>query len=185
MNNSKQKKDQLRGKIKELQKQYSEDELLLKSEEVFSVVELVGVFQSAKKILIYHSMMGEVSTINFMNKWKAEKEFYLPVVQGEDLNFKKYTSNADLKRSAFGVLEPRSEDIIDYKKVDLIIVPGVAFDRKKNRLGHGKGYYDKFLSKINKTKMGVCFDFQLLDMLVVEDFDIPMDYIISENDIIW
>lgn len=185
MNNLKQKKVQLRQKIAELKQQYSEEELLRKSEEVFSVVELTGVFQDAKKIFIYYGMKDEVSTINFIERWNNEKEFYLPVVQESDLVFRKYISNADLSRSAFGILEPKGEDFQDFSRVDLIIVPGVAFDIKKNRLGYGKGYYDKFLLKIKKPKMGVCFDFQLLDLLPVEKHDVAMDYIISENDLIW
>lgn len=185
MNNLTQKKVQLRQKIAELKQQYSEEELLKKSEEVFSVVELTGVFQEAKKIFIYYSMKDEVSTFSFIKKWNIEKEFYLPVVQGDNLKFRRYISDTDLKKSAFGVLEPTGEDCKDLSKIDLIIVPGIAFDVKKNRLGHGRGYYDKFLLNMKKPKMGVCFDFQLLDSVPVEGHDITMDYIISENDLIW
>jgi 5-formyltetrahydrofolate cyclo-ligase len=64
-------------------------------------------------------------------------------------------------------------------------VPGIAFDRKMNRLGRGKGYYDRFLSKISAPKIGICFDFQLLDKIPAESTDIKMDYIVSENELIW
>lgn len=181
----KQKKDKLRKDISSLKLQFTERELLEKSEEVFSVVELTGVFQDAKRIFIYYSLPGEVSTLNFIEKWKEEKEFFLPVVQGDTLTFRKYISGAELNKSAFGVLEPQGEDFLEYKKVDLIIVPGVSFDRRKNRIGYGKGYYDRFLSSVNIPKMGVCYDFQLLDNIPTDENDIQMDYVISENDLIW
>lgn len=181
-----QKKNQIREKIALEKQEYSKEELLSKSNEVFSVVELTEVFYEAKKVFIYYAMSGEVSTIEFINKWKNEKEFYLPVVKGDDLSFRKYSSDADLVKSAFGVLEPKGDDFNDFRKVDLIIIPGVAFDRNKNRIGYGKGYYDRFLSKVNSIpKMGICFDFQLLDSIPHESNDIVMDYVISENDLIW
>lgn len=185
MNKIQQKKNQIRAEIAQCKKQYSEEELARRSDEVFSVVELTGIFQDAKKVFVYYSMVGEVSTIDFINKWKDEKEFYLPVVSNDRLVFKKYTSDADLKKSAFGVLEPIGDDFTNLRSVDLIIVPGVAFDRNKNRLGYGKGYYDRFLSDIKVPKMGICYDFQLIDTIPTSQNDIPMNYVISENDLIW
>lgn len=184
MKNLKEEKDKVRLQIAKLKKEYSL-ELSGKSEEVLSVLEIVGVFQDAKHILIYNAMEGEVATRNFIERWQEEKDFYLPVTYKNDILFRKFTSETEFLESKFGVFEPIGEDISDYSFVDLVIVPGVAFDRKMNRVGYGKGYYDKFLSKINAPKVGICFDFQLLDAVPTESHDIKMDYLVSENDLIW
>lgn len=185
MNNIKENKNLLRREINSIKNKYTSDELHSRSLEVMSIVEISGIFQDAKNILIYNSMEDEVRTSEFINKWKAQKTFFLPVVVGDDIVFREFSSTSQLKESSFGIMEPTGDDFADYKKIDLIIVPGVAFDRNKNRLGRGKGYYDRFLKKVNAPKMGICFDFQLLDRIPAESNDIKMDYVISENDFIW
>lgn len=106
-------------------------------------------------------------------------------MNGDDLLFRKCTPVSGFKQSALGIMEPEGENFTDYRKVDLIIVPGVAFDRKMNRLGRGRGFYDRFLPAISAPKMGICFDFQLFDQVPSDSNDIKMDYIVSENDLIW
>jgi len=156
------------------------------SGEVFSVLEITGAFQEAKKIFIYNSLKDEVFTLSFIKRWQNEKEFYLPVVAGNDLVFRKYVDNQQYNVTDLGVHEPVGDDFSDYDKVDLIIVPGVAFDRKMNRLGRGKGFYDKFLPNLKRAKrVGVCFDFQLLNDVPADKNDIKMDMIVSENELIW
>lgn len=103
----------------------------------------------------------------------------------DDIVFRKYVQDTTLKQSSYGIMEPLGDNFTDYKKVDLIIVPGVAFDRKMGRLGRGRGYYDRFLSLVSAPKMGICFEFQLLDTIPVDTNDIKMDYIVSENEFIW
>lgn len=185
MKDIKTEKDNLRKKIILLKKEYSSNDLIQKSEEVLSVLEIVGVFQEAKHILIYNNMSDEVATLDFIKKWEDKKQFYLPVTHKDGIVFRKYNSSITLNQSSFGILEPIGTDLIDYGFVDLIIVPGLAFDRTKNRMGRGKGYYDKFLPQIKAPKIGICFDFQLLDSLPTNEQDVKMDYIVSENDLIW
>jgi 5-formyltetrahydrofolate cyclo-ligase len=180
-----QTKESIRQHIAEQKKQYSPSDLSAKSEEVFSVLEITGVFQQAKYILIYNSLSDEVSTAAFLSKWAKEKEFYLPVVSNNDLVVRKYEANGNYTTSALGVKEPVGENIINCNKIDLVIVPGIAFDRKMNRLGRGKGYYDRFLSTLKATKIGVCFDFQLLDNIPTDAHDVKMDMIVSENEMVW
>ncbi len=144
MNQIQQEKVKLRKEIYSLKKRYSQEVILAHSQEVLSVLELTGVFQEAKTIFIYNSLRDEVQTVDFIKQWSLNKDFYLPVVVADDLVFRKYSTKTNLQESRYGVMEPVGEDFTDYKKVDLIIVPGMAFDRKKNRLGRGKGFYDRF-----------------------------------------
>jgi len=184
MKNIAQEKSRIRKEISSLQKKYSPDELYNRSEEALAVLEVIEVFQNAEVIFIYNSLNDEVQTSDFIRRWDGKKKFYLPVVVGDDIVFRSHTST-EFKKSSLGIFEPIGEDFTDFGKVDLIVVPGVAFDRKMNRLGRGKGFYDRFLPKISVPKAGICFDFQLLNEIPVESTDIKMDYIISENELIW
>ena len=74
--------------------------------------------------------------------------------------------------------------IISNDDIDLIVVPGVAFDRERNRLGRGKGYYDRLLSQLKASAIGICFDFQLKGQIPTEPFDRKMDLVITEKEII-
>ena len=179
------KKNNVRKEVALLKSKLSRQESNTRSEEVFATLEAIDLFHKAKNIFIYHSLKDEVQTMDFINRWKGEKNFYLPVIDNDDLSFRKFTSQEALTPASLGILEPEGENITDYRKVDLIIVPGVAFDRKMNRLGRGKGYYDRFLAKVSAPKIGICFDFQLMDQIPAEAYDIKMDYIVSENEILW
>lgn len=179
------RKKDIRLDIKKQKQLLSSDELHEKSSEIISVVELLGVFQDAKNIFIYHAMPDEVQTLALIQKWLPHKRFFTPVIQDTNLTFRQYTNNTVFTKSQFGILEPNGEDFTDYNLIDLVIVPGVAFDRKKNRLGYGKGFYDRFLPSIKAPKMGICFDFQLIDSVPTDKYDVAMNYIVSENDIIW
>ena len=86
-----------------------------------------------------------------------------------------------LVRGDFNIMQPKSGR--DYlKTVDLVIVPGVAFDRKKRRLGRGKGYYDQYFKDKNITKWGIAFDFQLFDSIPATSHDIRMDRVITPSE---
>ncbi|MDR1809947.1 MAG: 5-formyltetrahydrofolate cyclo-ligase [Prevotella sp.] len=180
-----QTKDALRREIAALKKQYASSDLLAKSEEVFSVLEITGLFQNAQTILIYNSLNGEVSTSAFLSKWAGEKEFFLPVVSGNNLVVRKYEADSKFVASAWGIQEPVGIDIMNYDGIDLAIIPGIAFDRKLNRLGRGKGYYDRFLPALKAPKIGVCFDFQLFDAIPTAPHDVKMNLLVSENEIVW
>lgn len=178
-------KIKLRKEIALQKSKLSAQEIAMRSEEVLGTLEALDIFQTAKNIFIYSGMSDEVQTMDFIERWKTEKNFYLPVIIGDDIFFRRYTSKSALKAASLGILEPEGENYTDYRKVDLVIVPGVAFDRKMNRLGRGKGYYDRFLSTTSIPKVGICFDIQLKELIPSDNHDTKMNYIVSENEIIW
>lgn len=182
INNS---KENLRCKIKQLRNSYDRNTLESKSEEVFETLEILGIFQEAEYIFIYQSILGEVSTEKFINKWMDKKRLFCPVVIGKELVFREIKKDTQYIVSSFGISEPQGINFEDYAKIDLIVIPGVAFDIQKNRLGYGGGFYDRFLNKIKAPRVGVCFDFQLLDSVPTEPFDKKMDYVLSENNLLW
>lgn len=139
-------------------------------------------WQTAHCVLLYHSLPDEVDTHEFIRRWNSRKCILLPVVIGDDLELRQYTDDSHLTEGAFHIDEPIGTPFTDYAAIDLAIIPGVAFDRNGNRLGRGKGYYDRLLPRIPAAyKVGLCFRFQLLDEIPAEAHDVRMDEIICNS----
>ena len=176
-----QRKKEIRNKIKELKLKYSLKEKKQKSEEIWNEIEQNIFFRNAKIIMLYWSMNDEVFTHNFIEKWAKEKTIILPSVNGDDLILKKYESKTKLcKGERYGILEPKGKEFEQINEIELIIVPGVAFDKENNRMGRGKAYYDKLLKTLEAYKIGVCFDFQYLSQVPTDEHDIKMNVVIQK-----
>ena len=148
-------------------------------------LEETELFRQASCIALYYSISGEVQTAAFLEKWFDKKLILLPLIVGDDLCLLPYKGKDSLKPGVFGIPEPiDTETTVTESDVDLIIVPGLAFDRQLNRMGRGKGYYDRLLSTIQAPKIGICFDFQMQKSIPVESFDKKMDMVITEKEII-
>lgn len=108
------------------------------------------------------------------------KTILLPRVTSEtDMELRLYTGPDDLSCGAFGIMEPCGALFTDYSRIDLAVIPGMAFDRHGHRLGRGRGYYDRFLPLLPRAyKIGVCFPFQLVDAVPTDPTDVIMDEII-------
>ena len=143
-----------------------------------------------KRIIIagYYPSNYEVDILNFLKEASKKKfRIALPVIgSSNSMSFKSWIYKEPLYISKFGTLEPQNSK----KKVipDLIIVPLVAFDKKLNRIGYGKGYYDRSLQKISKIKkvisLGVAYSFQKCITIPVDKYDFKLDYIFTERGII-
>ena len=105
----------------------------------------------------------------------------MPVVNGEELELKIYSGKESMQKGDFNIDEPVGEVFDDLISIDAAIIPGVSFDRHGNRLGRGKGYYDRFLKKLNTFKIGVCFGFQLSDEIPHDEYDVVMDEVWTEE----
>lgn len=173
-------KKEIRKEIKKLRLALSNEEKENYSEKVFLRIEELKEFKSSQNILLYYSLPDELPTLKVLKRWNQEKNIFLPRVNGENLDILRYHEDK-LDVGAFDIEEPLGYDLVNPKEIDLIIVPAVAFDKKYNRLGRGKGYYDRLLSESKAVKIGVGYDFQLFDNLPTESHDIPMDIIITPN----
>lgn len=171
-------KKTLRAEIKALKKQHTKEQLSEQSEKILAQLEQHPDFVKAERVMLYSALPDEVQTQAFLEKWHLKKQIILPTVVGDDIIPVAYGKNTSFAVGDFNILEPQNEP---YKgDFDLIIVPGVAFDRKGNRLGRGRGYYDRFLCQhLDVKRIGICFDFQLLEEIPTEPFDITMDEVIS------
>ena len=145
-------------------------------------IEQLQWFNYAQNILSYHSLPDEISTHIHLNDWYTNKNLYLPRVNELNLEIIKYNPS-QIKIGAFNAYEPIGTPTSP-QEMDLIIVPGIAFDKNGNRMGRGTGYYDKLLTNCNAPKIGIGYDFQLFDNIPSEPHDVKMDAIITPSNII-
>lgn len=171
-----QTKSELRAYIRTLKKQYDLPALIALSEPIMAQVEACKWFKQAKTIMAYHALGDEVSTQSFIEKWHKEKEIWLPVVEGDDIRLKRYEGSERLRDGALRVMEPDTDVYQEnYDQIDLVLVPGMAFDAQGHRLGRGKGFYDRFLPKVKAPKIGLCFGFQFVESVPCDEHDMPVD----------
>ena len=171
-------KKELRAHIKALKKQHTKEQLLEQSEQIMAKLECHPDFVKAERVMLYSALPDEVQTQAFLEKWHLKKTIILPTVVGDDIVPVEYGKDTGFAVGDFNILEPQNEPYTG--DFDLIIVPGVAFDRQGNRIGRGRGYYDRFLCQhLNVKRIGICFDFQLVDTVPTEPLDITMDEVIS------
>ena len=173
-------KDDIRRRVRARKRLLSEAERNSAARLVFSRLEQLAAFGMSERILMYHSLPDELSTHEFLNKWKNMKRFFLPRVNGLDLEVLPYEATS-LRAGAFHIEEPAGDDLPDASTMELVVVPAVAYDKNGNRVGRGKGYYDRLLSRTNAFKVGVAYDFQLFDEVEISEFDIPVDMVITES----
>lgn len=175
-------KADIRKKMRELKRAVPAEEKLHRSEAIMRQVEQLPEFSEARVILLYWSMADEVQTHSFVERWYREKTLLLPCVEGDDLLLRQYTGPECLVAGEqFGIGEPTGPVWTDLEAVELIVVPGVAFDRMGNRMGRGRGFYDRLLkSTPQAVKVGVAYGFQLLDEIPVEPHDVKMNAVIHD-----
>lgn len=160
-----------------------------KSENIVSQLVNSDSYKNSTVIMAYVDFRNEVSTKNFIKKaLNDNKRVIIPIsiVETKELllsELKDYDN--ELKSGTYGILEPKKEFIRETNKdiIDLILVPGVAFDLKGYRVGYGAGYYDRFLKGISPKvpKIALAFDLQIVDNAYPDSHDFPVDYIITES----
>ncbi len=142
------------------------------------------LFFRAKSLALYSPINNEVATEQIFSAARGQnKQVFYPRVVGEDLEFLEVNAIDNLVPGSFGVAEPESGRKISIAELDLLIVPGVAFDMRGHRLGYGGGFYDRQLTDISRgtTLVGLCFEVQLCDWLPTEEHDQALDYIVTET----
>jgi 5-formyltetrahydrofolate cyclo-ligase len=142
-------------------------------------------FQSAQIIGAYFATGSEVKTDLLIEEAKRlGKVVALPRTEGDLINFYEMSSTGELVAGRFGIMEPSPTH--PARTIDLLIVPGIAFDKKGYRLGYGKGYYDRYLSeKKPQFAIGLAYNFQLLESLPHDAHDAKMDAIATEDGILY
>lgn len=181
--NIKLEKDSIRNSVGERRSALSAVEVNQKSLLISDNLYSLEAFKLSKSIALYSPILNEVRTESIFNKAiQSEKEVYFPRVNGSSLDFHRIDRLEQLKAGKFGVLEPeahlykaKTEDI------NLYVLPALAFDKYGNRLGYGKGYYDRTLANISVgMKVGLSYDLQILDSVPVDENDRKVGIIVTE-----
>lgn len=171
-------KRELRQQIRTQKRRLSAAELAVMSEDICSKVLALASWQEAGTLLLYYPLPDEVDVrLLIKDAFESGKKVLLPVVKGDELELHLYEGEASLKEGAFGIMEPTGPLFapIHYDKIELAIIPGMAFDSAGHRLGRGKGYYDRLLPNLKDAKLiGICFPFQLLEEVPAEAHDISV-----------
>jgi len=181
-------KSQLRKRMLNVRNTMSEEEIKNKSRAIMNKLTCMDEYKNSKVIFVYMSFKNEVDTTDLISKMLEDNKRvvipYTDTVNTVIIPSEIKSIHEDLTLSHFGYYEPVFEKIrrIEPGELDLIIVPGVVFDRNNNRIGFGKGYYDKILSRkrSDAKAIAVAYDFQVLDEVPSEPHDIKMDMIITE-----
>ena len=177
-------KRKTRDRIKKLRLNLTKEQVAEDSELIYNKIIDSKIFESAKVIMSYMSFQNEIDTEK-INDYiiSCGKKLLLPkMLDREIIKAIEYTGEFKIDNS-FGIKEPVGE-IYD-GDIDLVIVPGVVFDREGNRIGYGRGYYDRFLKLYSRArKISLAYEFQILDRLEVEKHDEKIDEIVTKNNII-
>lgn len=145
------------------------------------------IFRDSEHIAIYHPVRNEVDTrLIHDESLKRGKKIYYPRASGDLITFHRITSIAHLKPGTFGIPEPQiSDKSVPLDIIDIFIIPGICFDVRGNRIGFGKGYYDRTLKFIHKNKkIGLAYSFQVVSSIKTDKYDLPLSYIVCENGVI-
>ena len=177
-------KDDLRRQIRQIKRQFSPMQLEELSLPI--VARLRQRLNDVQTIVAYYPLPDEVDIRPLLDEWIAEgKTVFLPKVTGDDtMELRRYTGRDDMHEGAFHILEPSgvTEVVTEGRLLCDILVPGMAFDAQGHRLGRGRGYYDRFLRTMGShpsvRTIGVCFDFQKVPEVPVDEYDMPVDEVI-------
>lgn len=160
------------------------------AKQICTRIRAMEYYRQAKHVALYHNVNGEVDLHDLWSSAPMQGKFcYFPVVQDNStLLFLPVTPNTEFKPNAFGIPEPVvSKDLaIPVDELDLIIMPLVAFDIRCSRIGMGSGYYDRSLANKTKCKLfGVAYQFQRVDCFATQDWDVPLDAVITQKALYW
>lgn len=181
-------KQSLRQKLLDLLKNQKEESRREKSKILQKRLFETAQFKAAQTVMFYCSFGGEVETSDMMHQAKKiGKTIAVPVtIQNKKTIIPSLVENfdQDLVAGPYGIAQPKPENQkpVDNNAIDLVVVPGVGFDRANNRLGRGQGYYDRFLKLLPSTTptVGLAFDFQIVDRLPdVQTHDVPVSLVLA------
>ena len=158
-------------KVKELSEK-------VKEKRTFEIIELLKknkAFLNAQKVGLYYPLKDEVNILKIMEIFK-DKKYYFPKIKNENMDFRKVNDSTSLVIGKFNIKEPTSSMEIE-EEIDVYLIPCLATSGNY-RIGHGKGYYDRYFKRLKGYKIGIVFS-ELKDLNVkIDEYDIPMDIIL-------
>ncbi len=175
-------KQELRAKAHQILNSLSKKEIIEKSQKIINQFLISEAFEKSKSICIYVSLSKEAFTHDLIRQLLNGKEkiIIVPFVEQNRMGICQINDFSDLEMGKFNILEPKRKLGFE-EPISLIIIPSIAFDEQGNRLGRGKGYYDRFLKDNLALKIALAFEEQIVDEVPTEGHDIKMDFIITDK----
>ena len=180
-------KELLRKEMLSKRKSLSVAEVQESGARVSKYLSNLNLFQQSSSVLFYSPIDNEVNVITLAKKAMEDthKRVIFPRVTANGLELHNITSFEDLILGKYGIMEPKKNiPPWNTNNLDLILVPGIAFDRNGFKLGYGFGYYDKLLHNLDIPCIGLAYDWQIVNNIHHEKHDIPVHHIITNNEII-
>ena len=177
-------KNALRQEMKQKRREFKDKEKaslkacenLIKTEE----------YKNAKCVCVYMSAFGEVDTSHIIaDCQKNNKRILVPITNVETTTLSLAEFSGEFEKGAYGINEPETKVFAKFDEPDFIVIPGICFDKKGNRIGFGKGYYDRLLSETRGFKAGLCYNFQVTDAIDSDIHDVKMDAIITDEGVLY
>jgi 5-formyltetrahydrofolate cyclo-ligase len=179
-------KKELRKKVLAERDRLEPSQRRSKSREIETRLFSLPEFETAHAVMFFASFRSEVDTIPMIRRALAlGKRVILPKVKGKELAlFEIKDVDADLSSGAWGIPEPVESAPARLSEIDVIIVPGAAFDVRGNRLGYGAGFYDKLLLEFNEPTIAIAFEQQIVSNVPADPHDVPVKQIVTETRVI-
>ena len=173
-------KKELRQKIRQQKRNMTAEEVETASRSLAEQFWRSPYYQNASVIYGYLPYNQEVRTVPILEQALRDgKKVAVPKVYGDTMRFIYLEDLSQVAPSSMGIPEPIADDPVAEDARALVLMPGLAFDKKGNRMGYGGGYYDKFLSQEpNHPTVALCYAFQMVDAIPTEDYDIPVDCVL-------
>ncbi|MBO8158260.1 5-formyltetrahydrofolate cyclo-ligase [Thermosyntropha sp.] len=177
-------RDELRQEMGRRRKALSPGEVQELSGKIIKKLDEIEKINKAQVIMGFLSIRNEVDLMPFLEEQRKKgKTVVLPrVINEEVMEAIEYKGEEWTTKGPFGIIEPVGEPF-DPQKIDVILVPGLVFDARGYRLGYGRGYYDRFLSRVRKDTFlcGVCYDFQVVKNVYPHEADLPVHWIVTDR----
>ena len=173
-------KKELRREIREKKRAMSEEEIITRSEKLAELFLSTEAYRNAKSVYGYLPYNQEVRTVPMLARAIADgKRVAVPKIYGDTMKFLWLDDLNDVAKSEKGIPEPIADEPIADDENALVLMPGVAFTEKGERIGYGGGYYDRFLAaEPNHPTIALCYAFQMVESLPTEEFDIPVELVL-------
>ena len=173
-------KKELRRSIRDQKRAMSEAEIVQRSEKLAELFYASEAYKNAKTIYGYLPYNQEVRTVPMLEQALRDgKKVAVPKCYGDEMKFIFMEDLSKVEKGYANIPEPIADDPIADDTTALVLMPGLAFDPKGNRMGYGGGFYDKFLeAEPNHPTLALCYAFQMLPHLETEAHDIPVDYVL-------
>lgn len=180
---SRESKQELRKRILNLRAKISPEQEEAMNRAIYKKVISIPCFQSADTVYCYMDCRHEAGTRAIINYfWSRDIKVVVPLVKGKDMDFYYISSMEDLETGTYGILEPKPCCLKAERTAAPVIVPGVAFTRDGRRLGYGGGYYDRFFAREPEhRKIGIAFEFQMVEEIGTDPYDIGVDYVVTPD----